>query len=78
LRAGEAHGPVFSLFFTTLFLLFLGIHFLPAFIAVVREHRNAGMIFILNLLLGWTVIGWVILLVWACVGERRGEYVLAR
>jgi hypothetical protein len=69
---------VISLFFTTLLLLFLGIHFLPAFVAVVREHRHAGLIFVLNLLLGWTVIGWIILLVWACVGEQRGHYAMVR
>lgn len=29
------------------------------------KKRNAGAIFVLNLLLGWTVIGWIVALVWA-------------
>jgi hypothetical protein len=66
--------PMFSLFFATILLLALGVHFLPTFIAVVRQHRHALLIFVLNLFLGWTVIGWLVLLIWAAVGEEKGEY----
>lgn len=41
------------------------IYFLPAFVASQRNHRNAGAIFILNLFLGWTFLGWVIALIWS-------------
>ena len=37
----------------------------PALIAAWRRHRRAERIALLNLLLGWTVIGWLVLLVWA-------------
>ena len=43
----------------------LAVYFIPTFIAVARRQRNILSIFILNLLLGWSVIGWVISLVWA-------------
>ena len=43
-------------------------YFVPAFIAVLRGHHNAGAIFVLNLLLGWTMLGWVVALVWAATG----------
>ena len=36
------------------------IYFLPFLIALARHHHNAGSIFVLNLFLGWTFIGWVI------------------
>ena len=39
------------------------LYFLPAFAG--RSKRNAAAIFALNLLLGWTLIGWVVALVWA-------------
>jgi hypothetical protein len=39
------------------------IYMLPAFIG--RHKRNAYAIAVLNFLLGWTVLGWVIALVWA-------------
>lgn len=42
------------------------LYFLPANIAGMRHHRNAGAITVLNLFLGWTFIGWVAALVWAC------------
>jgi hypothetical protein len=49
-------------------------YFLPAFIAWQRNHHALLAIFILNLLLGWTFLGWVAALVWACMPikqERR-------
>jgi hypothetical protein len=46
-------------------LVLLGLYFIPTIIAVGREHKNCLAIFVLNLLLGWTFIGWVIALVWS-------------
>jgi len=42
------------------------IYFLPTIIGVERRHQSAGGITVLNLLLGWTGLGWIIALVWAC------------
>jgi hypothetical protein len=50
---------------TLLFMILL--YFLPAIIG--REKRDAAGIFLLNLFLGWTVVGWVIALIWACAAE---------
>jgi hypothetical protein len=47
-----------------LFLLFL-LYFLPSIIG--RDKHNATSIFLLNLFFGWTGIGWIIALIWACV-----------
>ena len=41
------------------------VYFLPSLIAFAREHKNKLAIFLLNLLLGWTVLGWVSSLVWS-------------
>jgi T4 superinfection immunity protein len=46
---------------------FILLYFLPAIIG--RDKRDAAGIFLLNLLLGWTVIGWIIALIWACTAE---------
>ena len=40
-------------------------YFLPAIIASIRKHHNVGAIFMLNLFLGWTFIGWVVAIVWS-------------
>lgn len=50
---------------TLVFMIIL--YFLPAIIG--RDKRDAAGIFLLNLFLGWTVIGWVIALIWACTAE---------
>lgn len=34
------------------------------------DHRNASGIFLLNLFLGWTLVGWVIALVWAVSNDK--------
>jgi hypothetical protein len=36
------------------------LYLLPSFVAEFRNHRNKGAIVVLDLLLGWTFIGWVI------------------
>lgn len=43
----------------------LFLYFLPALVAGKRFHKNINAIFALNLFLGWTVLGWVVSLVWA-------------
>jgi hypothetical protein len=43
----------------------LVLYFLPVLVARRAGHHNTTAIFVLNLLLGWTVLGWVVALVWA-------------
>ena len=40
-------------------------YFLPSIIGLARNKRDIGAIILLNFFLGWTMIGWVIALVWA-------------
>lgn len=37
----------------------------PFAVAVCREQKDTGAIFVLNLFLGWTFLGWIIALIWA-------------
>jgi hypothetical protein len=48
-----------------LLILMFGLYLLPALIAFLRRNRNYPAVFLLNLLLGWTGIGWVVALVWS-------------
>ena len=50
--------------------LFVGIplYFLPAIVG--RKKQNARAIFVLNLLLGWTFLGWVGALIWALIADQ--------
>lgn len=48
-------------------VLFLGIYFLPTIIGM--KKKNVVAIFVLNLFLGWTFIGWLIALIWATMKD---------
>jgi hypothetical protein len=65
-KGAEATSVPLGSWMLGIFLLLGGIaiYFFPATTAAGRRHRNAGAIFALNLLLGWTLIGWVVSLVW--------------
>jgi hypothetical protein len=51
-----------------LWLIGIFMYFIPALIALGR-HRQTLAIFVLNLFLGWTIVGWVGALVWACTED---------
>jgi hypothetical protein len=38
---------------------------LPILVAGMRSVKNFGWIFVINLFLGWTLVGWVVALIWA-------------
>ena len=46
------------------------LYFVPSIVAFARKHEKAGWIFLLNLLAGWTLLGWGVALVLA---EGPGE-----
>lgn len=48
-----------------LIILAIVLYFLPTLIAVLRKHKNKLAVFLLNLLLGWTVLGWIVALIWS-------------
>ncbi len=63
---------LFFSFFKLMFLVAgLAFYFLPTLIAHSRRSQSTSGIFVVNLLLGWTFIGWVAALVWAATSERR-------
>jgi len=54
-----------AFFFFPLFGFGFLMYFLPTIIAFARSKRDTTSIFLLNFLLGWTMIGWIVALVWA-------------
>jgi hypothetical protein len=51
------------------------IYFAPSVIGDRKANRWA--IFILNLLAGWTIVGWIVAMVWACCAEPSEKPVLS-
>ncbi|MGB3968758.1 MAG: superinfection immunity protein [Planctomycetota bacterium] len=41
------------------------IYVLPSAVAMLRRHRNVASIMVVNLLLGWTLLGWAVSMAWA-------------
>jgi hypothetical protein len=47
------------------------VYLFPTLVAAWRSHHQTKAIFALNLLLGWTVLGWIIVYVWALTAIKR-------
>lgn len=47
------------------------IYFLPTIVAVARGHRQTFPIFAINLLLGTTLVFWVVSFVWATMRNEK-------
>ena len=64
---------------TALVIIVLGlavlllVYFLPTIVATVRHKRNALAILLLNLFAGWSLIGWVVAIVWAASVDRERD-----
>jgi hypothetical protein len=65
--SGEAITGLFGL------IIMLTIYFIPALVARYRQHQQTLAIFMLSLLLGWTGIGWMLALIWACTAVQRPQ-----
>ena len=45
-------------------------YFLPSLIAALRNKKDVLTIMLVNFLLGWSVIGWIVCLVWALKADQ--------
>ncbi len=69
-----------------MFLLLLFIYFIPSIVAlnirltkkniITDKKTNATSIFVLNFFLGWTLVGWVIALVWAVSDDSKPKNIV--
>lgn len=57
-------------------LFIIAAYFIPMVVAFRRDHPYASSIMVVNLLLGWTFVGWVLALAWA-VGPIEGRVLRA-
>ena len=54
-----------------LIILGLAVYFIPTIVAFVSQQENRVAIMVLNIFLGWTLVGWVVSLVWAVKKNRN-------
>lgn len=60
---GDAFGDMIA--FIVGFGGAIAVYLLPSFIAMKLDHPKVGNVLLVNLLLGWTVLGWVLALIWS-------------
>ena len=58
-------------------LLILALYFLPFIIALIRDVRNKTSVFFLNLFLGWTIIGFFVLIFYASLTNASSNVSVA-
>mgnify|MGYP001031528371 CR=1 FL=1 len=56
-----------------LLYFFFILYFVPAFVAITRKVGNWGSAVVINVFLGWTIIGWAISLAMACASRPKGN-----
>ena len=52
-------------------IIFILAYMFPTIVAMLRGHHNRWAILIFNLVLGLTVVGWLIALTWSATAVRR-------
>jgi NAD/NADP transhydrogenase beta subunit len=70
----ESGGDMFDSTMTVILLaIVVVIYMLPSLIAFGREHWRRGTILVLNLVFGWTLVGWILIFLWAGLGRSEAE-----
>ena len=54
-----------------MFFIVAAVYLLPTALAVYRGCKAAAWIVAIDVLLGWTIVGWIVALVWAFGGQAR-------
>jgi hypothetical protein len=52
-------------------ILVVGGYFLPSIIAKSRKHHQYSPILLINVFLGWTLLGWFVALVWSVSAVKK-------
>lgn len=48
-------------------------YFIPTIIALIRNHESGVAILVVNALLGWTLVGWVVALAWSVKAQQTKQ-----
>ena len=62
-------GIIGLIFWLICMAFMLVLYFLPSMIAY-KKKKDFTAILVLNIFTGWTFVGWVISLVWACTSDK--------
>jgi hypothetical protein len=54
-------------------IVLIAMYFLPTIVASTRKVTDKGSVVVINLFLGWTLVGWVVALAMACRSSTRAR-----
>ena len=57
-----------------LMVIAIALYFMPTIISGYRHHSSLFAIVLLNVIIGWTMLGWLILLIWVCFGDQHTSW----
>lgn len=49
------------------------IYFIPTVVCLIRKHTYKFYVICLNIILGWTLIGWIASLIWSFIDNKKTE-----
>ncbi|AXT60240.1 superinfection immunity protein [Aquimarina sp. AD10] len=56
----------------------IAFYFIPSIIALIRWKKNLVAIIALNFFLGWSLIGWVVSLVWSLSSDSKPQPIVVK
>lgn len=74
--AESTFRQVMRISFAILLTILTAGYLLPTTIALIRRRDNRMAIFLVNFLLGWTLLGWVITLAWSVTSDSADRRVV--
>lgn len=54
------------------------LYFIPAIIAFCRDHKSKLAILVVNMIFGWTLLGWLWAFIWCLCGSSKPQIVIIR
>ncbi len=57
--------PIFHILFLPIAAIGFAAYFAPSIVAAVRKHEQLGLVILVNFLVGWSGVGWILTLLWA-------------
>ena len=72
--SGSNGGNAVAGFF--IILGYIVAYFVPTIVALARKVPSRGSVVVVNFLLGWTIVGWIVALAMACRSRPQPQYLV--
>lgn len=59
-------------------VIILAIYLIPTFVAISRKKENKTIIILMNVFLGWSIICWLLALLWAVSDDEKPTQIIVK